>query len=261
MNALEGVAIPREAVQALGAAKKLFGATLAGVYLYGSAVMGGLQVDSDVDVLVVTRERPTDAQRTALADELMRISGRLGNPDAVRPLEVTIVALDDVVPWRYPPRKEFQYGEWLRGTFERGEIHDPAPDPDLAVALAQAREHSLPLYGPIASDLLDPVPMADLRRAIYESLPGLLANLEGDERNVILTLARMWYTLAMGEIVPKDVAAEWAMPQVPEEQAAILGLAMRAYRGEDVGRRWVDAPELTALARSLTETIEACRGA
>ena len=54
-----------------------------------------------------------------------------------------------------------------------GRIAGTTADPDLAVLLAQAREHSLSLYGPKASDVLEPVPMADLRKAIHESLPGL----------------------------------------------------------------------------------------
>lgn len=256
---MEQVAIPPEALRASSVVQELFGDGLVGVYLYGSAVVGGLRVDSDVDLVVVTHARLSDAQRRMLGDALMRISGRLGNPEAVRPLEVTGVAQEDIVPWRYPPTRELLYGEWLRDTFESGRIAGTTADPDLAVLLAQAREHSLSLYGPKASDVLEPVPMADLRKAIHESLPGLLANLTGDERNVILTLARMWFTLAVGAIAPKDVAAEWAMPQVPEEQGAILGLAMRAYRGEDVGRWWVDAPELMALVRSLTEAIAAYR--
>ena len=46
--------IPNEAVQALQVVTELLEGSLIGVYLYGSAVMGGLRVNSDVDILVVT---------------------------------------------------------------------------------------------------------------------------------------------------------------------------------------------------------------
>lgn len=45
--------------------------------------------------------------------------------------------------------------------------------------------------------------MTDIRRAIKESLPVLLEDIKGDEHNVILTLARMWQTVSIGEISPK----------------------------------------------------------
>ena len=44
--------IPKEATQALNLIKEVLDNQLVGVYLYGSAVMGGLRVKSDVDILV-----------------------------------------------------------------------------------------------------------------------------------------------------------------------------------------------------------------
>ncbi|MDQ0373940.1 aminoglycoside adenylyltransferase domain-containing protein [Cellulomonas humilata] len=51
-------------------------------------------------------------------------------------------------------------------------------------------------------------PVADLRRSIDDSLEPLLDGLVGDERNVVLTLARMVVTLETGAIVSKDVPPE-----------------------------------------------------
>ncbi len=65
-----------------------------------------------------------------------------------------------------------------------------------------------------------------------DSLPGLIANLKGDERNVILTLACMWVTAATGEFMVKDEAVQWVIPHLPKEQAALIELAEKAYRGE-----------------------------
>jgi len=39
------------------------------------------------------------------------------------------------------------------------------------------------LFGPSLAGLVDPVPRADLARSIFDALPELLDNLEGDERN------------------------------------------------------------------------------
>lgn len=106
------------------------------------------------------------------------------------------------------------YGEWLREQFDKGAIPEPTYDPDLAILLSQLRENSINFFGPEATEVIEPVPMTDIRRAIKESLPGLIASIEGDEHNVILTLARMWLTSSSGRICSKDQAAEWAIPKL-----------------------------------------------
>lgn len=248
--------IPTEATQALEAIENLLGDAVVGIYLHGSAVNGGLRVDSDVDILVVTRGNLSEETRRELTDSLLFISGKVGNPESIRPLEVTVVNLEDVLPWRFPPKREFIYGEWLRDKLEKGQIPAPTYDPDLAIILAQAREKGVSLLGPEASDVLQPVPMTDIRKGIIESLPGLLDNLIGDERNVILTLARMWYTAVVGEIAPKDVAAEWAIPQLPEEHAALLDAARKAYRGECADDWEGLETRVKALANYMKELLD-----
>ena len=121
------------------------------------------------------------------------------------------------------------YGEWLREQFDKGAIPEPTYDPDLAILLSQLRENSINLFGPEATEVIEPVPMTDIRRAIKESLPGLIASIEGDERNVILTLARMWLTSSSGRICSKDQAAEWAIPKLAKEHATLLEKAKKAY--------------------------------
>jgi len=250
--------IPKEATQALEIVLELFKSKTVGVYLYGSAVMGGLRVNSDVDVLVIVNNDLTDAERIKLAHRLMDISGKIGNTESVRPLEVTVINLKNIVPWSYPPKKEFIYGEWLRDDYEKGKIQKQMYDPDLAIILAQVRKNSVTLFGPDASDILEAVPMTDIHKAIKDSLPGLTESIKGDERNVILTLARMWLTAVTGEISPKDVAAEWAIPRLPEEQAKLLDLAGKAYRGECIDNWEGLEPEAAALVYHMKETVESC---
>ncbi|MBO0993435.1 aminoglycoside nucleotidyltransferase ANT(9) [Bacillus sp. SD088] len=255
MNKLNNEKIPKEAIQALKMIEELLGSEVVAVYLFGSAVMGGLRVNSDVDILVIVNHRLPTITRKKLTDRLMLISGRIGNTDSVRPLELTVINQGDVVPWQYPPKNEFIYGEWLRDDFEQGQIQEPAYDPDLTIVLAQVRENSVSLFGPDASDILAPVPMTDIRRAIKESLPELIGGIKGDERNVILTLARMWLTMDVGEISPKDVAAEWAIPQLPKEHATLLDVARKAYRGECVDKWGGLESEVLALVQHMKNSI------
>ncbi|MFB6366308.1 aminoglycoside nucleotidyltransferase ANT(9) [Paenibacillus elgii] len=256
MSDLNNEKIPKEAIQAFKVVEELLGGAIVGVYLFGSAVTSGLRINSDVDVLVVVNQSLTEVIRRKLTDRLMHISGKIGNTDSVRPLEVTVINHGDVVPWRFPPKNEYIYGEWLRDEFENGQIQEPTYDPDLAIVLAQVGKNSVSLFGPDATDILEPVPMTHIRRAIMESLPGLIEGIKGDERNVILTLARMWLTVAVGEISSKDIAAEWAIPQLPKEHATLLNLARKAYRGEYVDKWEGLDSEVIALVHHMKNSIE-----
>ena len=57
--------IPDEAIQAQLVVEGVLGDSIIGIYLFGSAVVGGLKPDSDVDVLVAVAGSPTFEQRKA----------------------------------------------------------------------------------------------------------------------------------------------------------------------------------------------------
>ncbi|MFD4664821.1 aminoglycoside adenylyltransferase family protein [Streptomyces halstedii] len=199
---------------------------LLGIYLHGSAVSGGLVPASDLDVLAVTRRSLDDRGRRALLQGLLEISGLTA---AVRPVELTVVVRSEVRPWRSPPTCDFLYGEWLRDELTTGGPPRPCPLPDLAVALTTVLAGDHPLTGPPPSELLDPVPHADLVRASVGGIPELLGDLDNDTRNVLLTLARVWTTLATGRIEPKDTAATWALARLPPEHRPVLEHARFLY--------------------------------
>lgn len=230
---------------------------LVGACLHGSAVMGGLHPTSDVDVLAVVARPTTAAERRAVVERLLEISGARASRGPARPVELVVVAIAEVRPWRYPPRGELLYGEWLRDAFERGEISPPAPMPDLAVLVTMARRGNHALLGPSPSEILDPVPAADLRRSIVAGIPGLLADLEADTRNVLLTLARAWLTLATGEIAPKDAAAAWALPRLAAEHRAVMARAREMYLAGLDDDGWGDLrPAARACADGIVVAID-----
>ncbi len=81
------------------------------------------------------------------------------------------------------------------------------------------------------------MPAADMRRAMVDGIPALLRDLDGDERNVVLTFARIWMTLETGLIVSKDAAADWALPRLPRQHRTALAHARAIYLGE-VAEDW-----------------------
>ncbi|WP_407705748.1 aminoglycoside adenylyltransferase domain-containing protein [Streptomyces niveiscabiei] len=222
---------------------------LLGAYLHGSAVLGGLRPHSDIDVLGVVRKSLSERQRRALVGELLDLSGQRG----YRYVELTVVVQGDVRPWRFPPVCDFLYGDWLRGEFESGVLPVPEASADLAPVLTMVLQGNAPLLGgPPPSALLDPVPHADLLRGITAGVPDLMADLEHDTRNVLLTLARIWMTLGTGGVGAKDEAARWAEARLAGEHRPALARARAAYLGEDqepgAGAR--------ACAEAMAEVIE-----
>lgn len=258
IGSVEADPVEAQTGAALRALTEVIGmAAVVGAYRYGSASDGGLRPDSDLDLLVVTSRPLERPEKQRLVDALLPISGRATRPPAWRPLELTVVAQSEVRPWRYPPRIELQYGEWLRAEFLAGAVEpDSAAHPDLAVLVTMARRSSTPLIGPPAADVLDPVPPAHLARAMVDGIPSLLADLADDTRNVLLTLARIWCTLDTGEIRSKDEAADWALARLPTEARPMLARARDLYRQGGWGT-WdgAEAEAARTLADRLVEEI------
>jgi predicted nucleotidyltransferase len=214
----------------------VLGEVVLGAYLYGSALGGGLRPRSDLDILVVADRPLTTEEKRQLADGLLAVSRR-----GPRPIEVTIVVQSDVRPWRYPPSFDLQFGEWHRAALERGDVEplSETENPDVALLLAMVLQASRPLLGPPVSELVDPVPPADLTRAMLHGVDEVMPGLEDETRNSVLTLARIWLTIDTGEIGSKDAAADWALERLPEEHREVLTRARAIYLGEEE-ERWDD---------------------
>jgi streptomycin 3"-adenylyltransferase len=218
--------------------ERVLGPDHLGTYLHGSAVLGGVRPASDVDILTVAARSLDDEQRRALVEGILPLSGAAGT---AAPVELIVVVQSQVRPWRYPPVGDFLYGEWLRADYEAGLLPAPEPMPGLALEITVALAGDHPLLGPPAAQVFDPVPVTDLARASVAGIPGLLDDLAGDTRNVLLTLARVWATVATGTIMAKDAAAEWALPQLPPEHRPVLEHARDLYRTTTYAdERWTD---------------------
>lgn len=210
-----------------------FAGNLRGLILYGSAIHGGIRPESDIDLLAVVID-PTSLQvRESLTQALMRVSGRRAQAGPARPAEVTVVVADDLSGNPSEIATDYQYGEWLRDAIDHGAALERHHNPDLVVVLAMARG-GISLVGPTPDVLLPRIPRDELNTSMCNATADLLADVEGDERNVVLTIARMQVTLESGEFVPKDVAAERIVPRLPADQGAMLRMAAAAYRGEIV---------------------------
>jgi predicted nucleotidyltransferase len=240
--------------QVVDGVREVLGAELVGMYLFGSAVLGGLRPRSDVDVLALIRRSTTSEEKRALIEHLLAVSRR------PRHVELTIVTQPAIHPWRYPPERDFQYGDWWRDRFEAGELEPwPAPtDPDVASLVTLVRHADHPLLGPPPAHVFDPVPRDDYVAALRTCVRDVVADLRAgsdDTRNYVLTLARVWHSLATGDLAPKDRAAAWALGRLPPVHRPVLARARAIYLGEE-DERWDDLrPDVLAWADHVAGEI------
>ena len=230
-----------------------------GVYLHGSAVLGGLQPRSDIALIAVTTRRTTLDDKRLLVDLLLALSGRGGS--SRRPIELDVVVESEIRPWRYPPPFDFHFSELWRAEFEGGEL-EPWPNRtnrDLASVITMALVGNAPLYGPPPAEIFDPVPRADYVDSVLRDTKTVDDYLDWDTRNVVLTLPRIWSAIATDAVHSKDSAAAWALPQLPEEHRPVLERARAIYLG-DAEESWDGMlPQVRAYADYLLARIELAR--
>ena len=226
--------------QLTGYLQQLLGESLFAIYLYGSAVDGGLGPESDLDILVVVSQALTLPQRQQLAETLLQISHPIGA--AQRALEVTIVRKDHILSGSYPLSYELQFGEWLRDELSQGDMLSEHADPDLSILLKKAQLHHRSLFGPSLTQWSVEIPDQQLWQAMADTYPSIVAhwNEDADERNQILALCRIYFSLVTNEIAPKDQAAQWVIAQLQPQHQPVLQRMSQEYKGKIAKQNWQD---------------------
>ncbi len=230
--------------------KMILGPDLLGVYLYGSSLVGGLQKYSDIDLFVVTNRVTTSEEKTRLIAKLLQISG-IYMKSTKLPIEMTLVEKAAINPWQYPPHFDFQYGDWLRKSFENGIIEPwmTYEMPDLALIVTQVLLKSKTLCGSEPDQLLAHVPYHDFMKAMLHDLNRLATDLKHDTRNVLLTYARIWSTLETNTIRSKPAAADWVMNHLPKIYQPVIKRAKSICIGVE-NECWDD---IEALIKSCAD--------
>lgn len=225
--------------------KMILGPDLLGVYLFGSSMVGGLQRYSDIDLFVVTSRPTTPEEKTRLVAQLLQVSG-IYMKGSKLPIEMTLVEKTAINPWQNPPRFDFQYGEWLRESFQKGIIEpwQTYEMPDLALIITQVLLKSQTLWGLEPEKLLSHVPYNDFIKAMLHDLDRLATELEHDTRNVLLTYARIWSTLETEAIRSKPAAADWVISRLSKEHQHVMNRAKSICVGLE-NEHWDDIKEIT----------------
>ncbi|MFD0342186.1 aminoglycoside adenylyltransferase domain-containing protein [Streptomyces sp. NPDC127117] len=138
---------------------------LVGVYLHGSAVLGGFHGErSDVDVLAVVAEPGTEADQQAMGEAVAETTARCPGTG----LEMSVITAATAARLGSCP-----FEVHIRTTADEiavipGSGH--AGDDDLVLHCAVCREHAITVCGPPASAVFGPVPADRVGAAMADEL-------------------------------------------------------------------------------------------
>jgi predicted nucleotidyltransferase len=235
--------------------RAVLGNDLVGVYLFGSAVIGGLRPRSDIDLMAVSSRRLTIGEKRNVIEQMLMISGK------PRSVELTVVVSSEIRPWHYPPRMDFQFGNWWRSEYDKGvvEPYRSNVNPDLASLIRLVLQANAAVIGPPPADVFDPVPRTDYIAGLVSTIDEWLEDLNETDlgiRNVVLALARIWCGIATDKIRPKDQAAEWALSRLPPKHRPILQRAKGGYLSESVEGWHELMPEVHKYSQHVISEIK-----
>ena len=221
---------------------------LVGVYVHGSAALGGLTSTSDLDVLVVTAtpEGIPEAARALL--DLAR---------GERTLELSIVAAEAAAT----PTRPWSFLVHVNSAEERVSIDDGAGDPDLLAHYAVTRAHGRTVTGSPPATVIGPVVRSDLVGYFAGELRW--AQQHEDQRYAVLNACRAVAYAETGVLISKIAGGRWWMQHCGHHPLVEACLTAQE-RGCDVGpcdeaARAFVAGRITQLQHATTEHREDSR--
>ena len=220
----------------------LLGQALAGLYLHGSLACGCFNPErSDLDVLVLTTRPVARGAKLGLVKAFLRRS------QAPAPLEISVVARQDLTPWQHPTPYQLHFSEAWRERL-RAEATSLAwlawpdgaqgTDPDLATHVTMARARGIALLGPPPAQALPDVPPADYLAAILRDSEAALTQPLANSVSTVLNLCRIAWYLRAQVLSSKEEAGVWAQETVRPAHQPLVRQALAAYRGAEAPAAW-----------------------
>ncbi len=236
----------------------VLGDDLIGLYLDGSLALGDFDADSDIDfVAVVPEEIEADSPRFSALHAMHARLSQMRTPWAVQ-IEGSYFSAralrkhSDALIWH--PNIERGAGEQLKMN-----DHDATWDIHRQVL----RTHGIVLAGPLPKSLIDPITPEQLRSTMRSAglhwLDGFLSNpkrinTRGYQSYLTLSICRMRYTLATGQIVSKAAAAAWARMTLGEPWDDLIARAWISRSSSNAGDP-VDPDQLRQSLLLIRKTL------
>ncbi|MCX4734362.1 aminoglycoside adenylyltransferase domain-containing protein [Streptomyces sp. NBC_01363] len=213
---------------------------LVGVYLHGSAVLGGFHSSrSDIDVLAVVEESGTAAAQQAMGEAIAATARQC--PGTGLEMSVITAATASVLG-------ACLFEVHINTTVDETEIVTGAGgsgDPDLILHSAVCRSHAISVLGPMPARTFGPVPRDRILAAMVGDLQWALDR--GSAAYAVLNACRAIRFAEEGRLCSKLDGAEWYTARHPDE--AVVTAAMAYQRCGDEGPNVKEAAQFVAEVR------------
>lgn len=242
---------------------RIFGGNLVGVYVHGSVAFGCfLWENSDIDLLVVTKEAPPLSEKEAFLCALLKLDARCPK----KGLEMSLVLEKDCRDFVYPTPFELHFSNAHKAGLFVGEADGAGTygvqsghgsraerlvsaaavreycrrmngtDKDLAAHFTVLRAVGITLCGKEIAEVFGEVPCAAYLDSIREDVSGAEDEIAGNPVYVVLNLCRVLAFLKEGLVCSKEQGGQWALRNLPGDFAgrAVVERAAECYRtGEE----------------------------
>ena len=208
----------------------ILGAKLAGIYLHGSAAMGCFQPEkSDLDLVTVTHEALTEAEKRAYMDMVVQLDAE----GPAKGIEMSVVTKDVCDPFVYPTPFLLHYSrmhaDWYRKDPEDYVRRMNGADPDLAAHFTVIRNRGVCLRGLPVSEVFGEVPEEDYLDAILGDVSGAREKIAANPMYLILNLTRVLGYLKERKILSKREGGLWGLERLPERYRPLIRSALEEY--------------------------------
>jgi streptomycin 3"-adenylyltransferase len=248
--------VRRQVFRAVAAFRRILGGNLIGLYAHGSIATGGFTPRrSDLDLLALVHHRLPNAMKRVMIERMLAISG---DPC---PIEMSIVAREDIVTWRHPASFQLHWSEAWRERYRRQlgdgswrRFHREHPrDGDLAAHIAMTRARGVSLFGPPPARAWPFVPVDDLLKSLVSDgrwARRLLRKKPAMARYAVLNACRRLAFLRRGFLLSKVEGAAWASRELPSRWRAVVAAARRGLPHPQVDKflQFMAGQERSALA-------------
>lgn len=220
------------------------GDNLVAFYLQGSFALGDWDSDSDVDYLIAIQRPLTEAELVVLqalhgsvydleTEWAKHLEGSYFPLGILRRLDAARTPL------------------WFLNNGSR-EL-ELSTHCDALVVRWITREYGIPLFGPSAATLIDPVDPDGLRREVLAKLRAWAADYAGnpaqlnnrwDQPYAVITFCRMLYTLETGRVASKPASVRWGQQALDPQWSDLLQ------------RAWEERPNPSLKIRTAADPAE-----
>jgi streptomycin 3"-adenylyltransferase len=235
----------------LSAVQSIIQDNLIGLYLHGSLAMDCYNPrSSDIDIIIVARERLLEEQRKGVIEYLKGVCSK------GRRIELSIVCEDAIRNPRYPMIVDLHFEYW-------GDIFENERDKEILSNLYTTKERGFCVWGTPTSEVFSEIPARYHLRSVTEDIQHTRKHIHEKPERIgydvtvywILGSCRILAFIREEKVLSKLEGGHWGTANLPKKYRKLIGQALSSYQGmKKHGQNWKHE-ELEAFADYMTNTI------